>query len=590
MNKIKGFFSKDKTWDIITLLPIIFFICIVPMLMGLKTVELKGPVMDYWITEDVNYSLFSYIKANAIIITSLFSLLVLIIRIIIRKTKFTLNIYIILAFLYGVFIVIASNFSKYIYLPMSGAPDRYEGMYVLLSYVFMFIYTILFIDSFKKVKIIIYSFIISICIMTFVGTFEFFGFHLIEIDFIRNILNFSQSTAIHLGNQLSTSLSFYSVNYVGQYLTLIIPFILLAFLSLKKLKYRIAFGLISYFALMCVFGSYSLAAFMAIVIALIIFILLFRKIIIKKWKSLVILIVFLLLASYITNIFTTGLITKKSNALSIDRELQVNETRTSKIKLNDINIENNLAYIDTDSTDFYVLYENSTFIIQSSDKQPLPIKYDEEKKYSYIDLDKYEDYRFEIINEEARIKVMFEGSSFYLKEYLGTFKVIAFKFYLLDVVKIEKTKFQFPDYLFSSRGIIYNGLLPSIRDNLLFGNGPDTTILTYPQNDIIGKINVFRTPIILISKPHSLYIQILHDLGLLAFITFILLIALYAFKSIKLYYNCKMTQKNMLGITLSVSIFSYLVAAFCYDSTVHISPIFWILLAIGIIVNNIIEE
>ncbi|MBN2852266.1 MAG: O-antigen ligase family protein [Clostridia bacterium] len=590
MEKIKEMIKSEKFLDAITILPIIFFLCIVPMMMGYKEVELKGPVLNYWITDNVNDSFFSYVKMIAINICAVFSLLILLIRTLMKKVSYSLNIYIIFAVLYGIFIIISSYLSPYKFLPFNGAPDRYEGMFVLLSYVFMFIYTLLFIDSFKKVKIVMKCFIISICLMTFFGALEFFGFHLVEINFIRKLLHFPIDTAANLGAQQTTSLSLYSINYVGQYLSLVIPLILFSFYTFKKTIYKFLFVFISYFALMCIFGSYSYASFVAIVFSLLVFLILYRRTIIKQYLFTIVLVVCLIVFTFLTNIFLGGLIAKRAEVLSPAYEGNQSEFQSSSIYLNNILIDGNTAFIDTDLQDFYITYENDSFIIKDESSTVLPLLETADSERIFIDNEEYKDFSFNINNEEKYIRILFSINNFYLASYEDTLKVVGYKYHLLDVVPIEKTSFQFPETLFSNRGIIYNGLLPSIRDHLLFGNGADTTILSYPQNDVIGKINVFHTPIILISKPHSLYIQILHDLGLFALITFILMIGFYAVKSIRLYINCQMTEKNAMGIAIAVSLFAYLIASVCYDSTVHISPIFWTLLALGITVNRLKEE
>lgn len=590
MNKLKSIIKSDKFLDSVTILPIIFFICVIPMMMGFKEVELKGPVLNYWITDNVNYSFFSYVKMVAINICAVFSLLILLTRTLMKKVKYSMNLYIIFAVFYGIFIIVSSYLSPYGILPFRGAPDRYEGMYVLLSYVFMFIYTLLFVDSFKKVKTIMYFFIVSICIMTFLGALEFFGFHLVEINFIRKLLHFPIDTATNLGMQKTTSLSLYSINYVGQYLSLVIPLILFSFFTLKKSIHKVLFIFISYFALMCIFGSYSYASFVAITLSLLVFLLLYRRTVIKQYKFTILLVICLIAFTLLTNIFLNGLISKRAEVLSPAYEGNQSEFQSSSIILNNIVIDGNTAFIDTDSQDFYIVYENDTFTIKDDASEVLPLLSKPDTKRIFIDDEKYRDFSFEVNNEDKIIRVLYSINNFYLNLYEDTLKVVGYKYRLLDVVPIEKTSFQFPNTLFSGRGIIYNGLLPSIKDRLIFGNGADTTILSYPQNDVIGKINVFHTPIVLISKPHSLYLQILHDLGLLALITFILMIGFYAIKSIGLYINCKMTEKNAMGIAIAVSLFSYLIASVCYDSTVHVSPIFWTLLALGITVNRLKEE
>lgn len=590
MNKIRLLINKENILYILPLLPILFFIIIIPMLIGYREIEVIGPASKYWIDGDMNYSFYSYIKSITIPICAGTALIFLAIQILQKKIQLKMTIPISLALLYGILIIISSLTSRYAYLPIFGAPDRYEGMIVLLSYIIMFIYTLLVVDKFEKAKVIIYTFIGSICFLAFIGSLEFFGFHLVELEFFRKLFNYSQYSADFLGALKVTALSFYSINYVGQYLSLVIPLILFSFYYVKKKIYVLFFVLVAYFAMMCVFGSYSFAAFIAIIVSIIVFITLFRKQIFTQWIKSIILVVILITLYFITNWLTAGLVGERALILSPTYEGNSREFKTSDIYLSDIIITDIQAFIDTDVIDIIVSYENNIFIIKDSNNNPVSLVINDNGLMIVANNPSFEDFSFDINNEEGLIRVLFSGNNFYMKEYEGKLKIIGYSFRLLDIREIKKSSLQFPETLFSGRGIIYNGLLPSVKDHLLFGNGPDTTILSYPQDDILGKINTFHSPIILVSKPHSLYLQILHDLGLFAFLIFVGLISYYAITSVKLYIKLINNQKNMMGGAIAISIMSYLIASICYDSTVHISPIFWILLALGIIINKLNQK
>lgn len=61
--------------------------------------------------------------------------------------------------------------------------------------------------------------------------------------------------------------------------------------------------------------------------------------------------------------------------------------------------------------------------------------------------------------------------------------------------------------LFSCRGYIWSRSIPLLFVNPLLGTGSDTFVLVFPQGDYAGKFNMFGTPYMLIDKPHSFYLQ-----------------------------------------------------------------------------------
>jgi hypothetical protein len=160
---------------------------------------------------------------------------------------------------------------------------------------------------------------------------------------------------------------------------------------------------------------------------------------------------------------------------------------------------------------------------------------------------------------------------------------------LNDLKYIERNDFLYKiPLIFSGRGYIWSGMLPLLSDTVLIGNGPDTTFLTYPQSDYIGKINMAGYFNIVIEKPHCYYIQLAHDTGWLSLALLLFLFGYFVVDTFIVLFKYKPRGiHRTYSIAVLCGIISYLLASVMYDSSVLTAPLFWTFLAIGFVLNRI---
>ncbi|MBR1736993.1 MAG: O-antigen ligase family protein, partial [Firmicutes bacterium] len=142
------------------------------------------------------------------------------------------------------------------------------------------------------------------------------------------------------------------------------------------------------------------------------------------------------------------------------------------------------------------------------------------------------------------------------------------------------------ELLGTGRGYIWSRSIPVALDNIIIGAGPDTFALEFPQNDIIGKTRYFGNPYVMIDKPHSIYLQMAIQTGILSLIVFLGIIVLYCISTVK-----AVTKKE--NIAYSLAFFcgatAYLISGLSTDSVVSVAPIFWVMLGCGFAVNEASE-
>lgn len=131
------------------------------------------------------------------------------------------------------------------------------------------------------------------------------------------------------------------------------------------------------------------------------------------------------------------------------------------------------------------------------------------------------------------------------------------------------------NYSFLGRGYIWGLSIPLVKNNILFGCGPDCYIYEVPHGDYAKSLNagyLYQ----LITKPHSLYLQILIQTGAFALICFLALNGLAIWK----YFSKKVIDINEF-IIYSI-IVGCLLTFVMNDSCVAVVPYYYIFLGIAL--------
>lgn len=72
----------------------------------------------------------------------------------------------------------------------------------------------------------------------------------------------------------------------------------------------------------------------------------------------------------------------------------------------------------------------------------------------------------------------------------------------------------------SSRGYIWSRTLPLLKDRILIGEGPDTFMFVYPQEDFVGKLNAGFSQFMIVDKPHNFFLRYWVQFGFIALALF----------------------------------------------------------------------
>lgn len=576
--------------SVIHFFPVLFIVGIVPLIVKGKYFILNGIEKVYW-KGCYHFDIFTYYKALCFIIAVLilgiiFTFLKVKNKILIKRIKYNKFI-----LSYAFLIVLSSLFSENILISIRGYTDTYQGMIVLLCYLFLVFVVYNMVNDEKEIRIIFKTLIISSLIVAVIGILQHLGY---DIFLSENFINFYQPKNFNLtpedmsyiteGNSYSTM---YVSNYLGNYVILVFPIIIPMILYGKNKKTRIFYIFALIISLVLLLYSESRAGYLSMFLILIVLTVFFRRQLLEYKKFTLIGIVIILLIILGLNFKTNGEIFKEMSRLNIFEENERMEEASKRFKIIDIVLENNKCKVVTSenafSLDFSdgIKFYNKKNISVELIKENNTIKVNDEafNKYKIVET-KFEQYTDYILYRGGTILIIFKNINGKIYIESGCNKLID------TVPKIESFGFRDWGRFASNRGYIWSRSIPLLKNTILLGYGPDNFIINYPQDDIVGKFNNMNTYKIIVTKPHNMFLQIGVNTGVLSLLIYLVFIFMYIRECFKLYFKrSSHTFLTTSGVCICACVIGYLAAGIFNDSLIYSAPIYWTLLGIGISVN-----
>ena len=597
-------FCKEKS--ITFFFPIAFILTIVPLIVRIRETNCGQETIDVFGAK-ATMDMFSQNKA---IMLMFFSAILLIIAIVCFKHIFEkkdkiINSILILSFVFFVLTMLSALFSDYKQVALWGIYDRAEGFITIACYILLFVYSIFTFKTTKDFKCVLIPIIIIVVINAFLGIFQYVGQDLLKTSLgqiFSNVDPSSVDTLYSSGNLYGT---LYHYNYVGSFAAIVLPILIGSFFHEDDVFLKIIILITIACALWLLFGSTSRAGLLGVAFSIIFAIILFRKVLFKSWKPVAILTGAIIVLAVGLN-FTTG------NRLFSRIPTLLSDAAGIFSSSKDFDFKSTLPIQDI------VNKEDGSIEI----KVPNDVLKISHNKDGYI----FKNSKDELVNYEKNIDTKAKTKTYSTTD--ETFKNISFRFgpYLtktkddglllningapqfmfglrddttihlingnskkdIDLEDPESIGFAGKEKLASSRGYIWSRSLPLLKNTLLLGNGPDTFVFDFPQNDLLGKLYAYDSATTIVDKPHNLYLQIALSEGVIALLAFLAIILIYIVDSIKLYaLKSKFKETEIMGISVFLAVIGYLFAGIFNDSVISVAPIFWVVLGVGVSVNFI---
>lgn len=570
------------------MIPILIILCIIPFIVRMKIYNTNLSQYSWFATDDKFIDFFLYYKhwAFVLVVVMMTALLVLKGRSKLETLK-PIPVFIPLA-VYGVMALLSSIFSQYPMFSFFGSFEQFESVFAILGYCIAAYYAFLIIKEEKDLQKVLNYIIITAIIMSIFGIFQFIGQDLFRAEVFKKLiiplkyqgrynLNFSFEN-----NRVYFTL--YNPNYVGAYVTMITPIILVMLFFQRNIK-KIVLSIIAILGLLIgEIGSQSLSGVIGLV-AILLFIAIFMwRYIVKGYKIALpvgaVLIIGVIILNGMTNqLLSNKLINMFSNTKS-EYTLTSMDTRDDCVELSYNghklfvrnvmnNSDSNFTFTDENNTAVAANYDTATNLIRISDE-----------RFAGIAVGLSSSYENAFFIQESGIQWLFTASG-----PDGTYYHIN-RFGRLDkMITSPSAVFTGHEWFATARGYLWSRTIPLLKNNLFLGSGPDTFVMEFPQQDYMN-FQRYGYPTNIITKPHNLYLQIAVQDGVIALIAFLLFYAMYFISSIRLYIRGRFRNiYEQMGVAIFVGTIGYMVTGLANDSSITTAPMFWVLIGIGISLN-----
>ena len=586
-NKRKQGYSSN----LLQLLPIIIAVAIIPLIVLMKDVPTKLCDYDWYSADPSRMDFFLYYKSGFLMFIGAITAILLIYFCYMHRSVVRRSYAFIFLGIYAILVILSSLISKYRSFSIAGIPSQYESMFVLLTYFILCYYSFQTVRSEQNLKSVLKALLVSCIILIPLGIGQYLGHDFITSGPGMNLVTMLMKEKYDLTTNFGTDvyLTFYNPNYVGLYCSLLLPILLtLAFYSkgaFKKVLYLIlCIGLV-----VCLIGSGSMAGLIALSFSTILLLILNRHRF-QAYKKIILPTLLLFVIVGIVVFVKLDITKKVKDKLFTEPVHPLERIDTGD---NDVQITYNhevlkVSYTLTDDMQF-------SFMFLDKDNNDVPVGILDDQSGYFIDDSRYPRFSIKplLSGDLTLFSITIDG-----REWLFTNNNMQSGYYYINQfgkqIKINNdAKHALPASMNSfatNRGYIWSTSIPLLKDHMLLGSGADSFIFRYPNDDYVGMYNYGFDQQVM-TKPHSLYLQIGVQTGLVSLIAFLIFYMIYFVQSIILYARGHYdTFTKQIGAAIFISTVGFMIASITNDSTVTVSPIFWILLGIGYGLNQQVRQ
>ena len=492
-------------------------------------------------------------------------------------------------FIYAVFALLSTLFSRNISHSVFGAMDAKEPITVLLGYVVTIFYAYLVVDSSKDVCRLAGAAIIGSTCMAVIGVLQAIGKDPLLLEGVQRL--FIKQSFIDTYGFLQLTFpvgmaygTLFNPNYVGSYVAIYAPLLLLGVLLYHPFWKKAACGVSLLGLLVMLFASQSRTGLLAVAVVAVVSTVFLSHRLWKHWYIIVpgaavILVVFLFVDA-------------GRDFLLINRLKELFVLRPSEDLVQGVDTTENgvrVLYKDTEFTVMMPISGDTFEYVVLEGAEQKPVYYNGDKSYGYFILENGDEIAIQTAQYENRYAfgLQINGRSFYFTNQLvaGDYKYINGNG-RLDECIIPPNVFPGYETVGSGRGYVWGRTIPLLADNLLLGSGPDTFALEFPQNDYVARYRCGFDEIIF-TRPHNFYLQMWMQTGGVSLVAFLVFYITYFVGSCKRYFFGKFSSKEeWMGFALFLSTVGFMAAGFANDSLIVVSPAFYVLLGTGMAVNQ----
>jgi O-antigen ligase len=530
----------------------------------------------------------------------------------------------------GIFILVAllsALTSQFKTVSFIGFLDRYEGFFVLTAYIIIMFLAMNGMKDDKAIRVLFICLMSSAFVITLLGSLQFFGYDYFSLGFIQDLITPAKlqvgGGSIKAKFPARTIFStLYNPNYIGSYASLVMPIIIAILACVRKNSLRIALAVLLCMTALCWIGSNSQAGIVGMIIAFIILIVLLRKKILSHIKISAVVVVMVVAATIVLNLASGGAVMNKISSLLAFGITEDTSSMTA-IKagisgIKDIYMDSGRVRIETENGTLQVaIIDKEIALVDENEKQVNGDISQSTVPNTYKTMDNSNTSNIKSMPDTLDLISMkitdqrFNDMTLRAYPALGNVEIYKKDYKLYDFYISEKglqsnsnrwmtyrngrdigsVGFKGEETLGTGRGYIWSRTLPLLKRTIIWGNGPDTFAIFFPQYDYLGKLVTYENGGMFVDKAHNYYLQTALNTGIVSLIALLAIFIMYFVSSIKLYIK---EEFNVFisygGLGCFAGVCGYLTAAFFNDSVVAVAPVFWAVLGTGIAINTMIRR
>lgn len=580
----------------ICLIPLILMMGFVPLIVHMYIYK-TGLSQFLWYPDEaeIRTDMFFAWKMYAIIALGIVMVGVLLFRTFQKKEKLSFENSFYLLFFYALFVGMSALLSQYKHWVACGTYELFEPVWVVLIYIVICYYTYHFVQEEGQVATVLRWAGIGILIVTVIGVFQNFRMDLFQTNFGKKLIsnpsywdNLDKLTITMAPGQVYTTL--YNPNFLSFYFGMIVPLVACLIVAARKPLHRIFLIVVEILALICLKGSWSDSAWLALAIGIVVVagVLLSRS---KKSAIMGLVGGIAGLVAVVVICVATPLGDRLGVAIAGTYRME------NRAGLRDIATNDDGVVLDIGGNKMTLAYgtnemdgQSEISCVDAAGNDLVTTRIDETSLIDQINDPIYLGCTVQPVtfDDIMGIRVNLEGAEWNFAYLPGDGYYLLNSAGKLEKFEAPKSAKLFREDAMSKRGHIWNLTIPLLAKHIFIGAGANAFMLVYPQYDYIYHAYVTGLNSYDV-KAHSWYLQQWLENGLIGLLLLLGFLGWYAVRSVRIYRKADLKESiTWVGIGFFAAVVVYLAAAIVNDSNVCTAPVFWGVLGLGMAVNRMI--
>lgn len=594
---------------LLRMLPVVLAAGLVPLIVRQYKFNTGLELYPWFDGSKVKYDFFLASKGAVLMVLALAMLVCVAVRLWKKKGKLPFAKIFFPLLGYGVFVFLSGCASVNRTFSFSGGYEHFESVWVLLGYVLIVYYTFLYADGDAELQVVADAVCFSATVIGIMGSLQGIGLDVFATKWFQKLIT-TESFLNMIGGKLIINFeennafaTLYNPNYLGVYGSFMIPFLAILLLFEKSKWRRLWHGCNFILVAVALLSSRSRAGLIAVIIVLCVAIVFAIWKVSKWWYLVVPGVNFAIVLLLLVNAYNDNIIFDRLQGIWAEDQVEITEEIAE-----DGTLIRTTGLTELYTTESGVAFRYNEVWTQISfrgkvNKNGLSAVDENGEPMEVLKKENRNEYRFahpalaDVVvstfrknNKPAMILEADGEWNFVYNEEKESYQYITLFSEESDMIMADAVGFETHQSMFSGRGYIWSRSIPLLKEHIFLGSGPDTFVFEFPQEDYLNmRKQGFEGQVM--TKPHSWYLQVGVQTGVLSLLCLLVFFGWYAVWSVRLYAFRKLkNQKEAFGMAAFIASVGYMISGISNDSMVVTAPVFWAIIGLGVTANVLVDK